>query len=232
MINTAGRFYLIVCTITVVLMFTIIEHLVPLVRHAWGAIPALITTVISSLVIYRLIAWGIDIFLRKWLWLRAIVFGPSFLHGTWIGYFRGHNNDLRYVVEHFEQDFDGLVIRGQSFDENGREHAHWTSTSANIDPVRGILNYLSSCDIMTRNVTAQSVCVFQIQRDDISDCAHGITGYAVDVNDGVRIAVIEKKLDKRLLPFSEALPKAIEMAENATACVPNNSFKPTPNGAP
>ncbi|AUL75060.1 hypothetical protein ATS72_015595 [Pseudoalteromonas sp. 13-15] len=217
MINTAGRFYLIVCTITVVSMYLIIVHLVPLVLHTWGTIPKFVITVTSSLAVFRLIAWGVDIVLRKWVWLRAKVFGPSFLHGTWIGYFRGHNNDLRYVVEHFEQDFDGLVIRGQSFDRDGREHAHWTSTSASIDPVRGVLSYLSSCDIMTRNVTEQSVCIFQIKRDDKSDCAHGISGYAVDVNDGVRIAVIEQKLDKKLLPFSEALSQAMEMAADANA---------------
>jgi hypothetical protein len=215
MINSAGRFYFIICTITVVAMYAIIVHLVPLIPLSLGAISKFIITLLGSLVLYRLIAWGVDIALRKWLWLRAKVFGPSFLHGTWIGYFRGHNNDLRYVVEHFEQDFDGLVIRGQSFDINGREHAHWTSTSANIDPVRGVLSYLSSCDIMTRNVTAQSVCLFQIKRDDKSDCAHGISGYTVDVNDGVRIAVTEMKIDKKLLPLSEALPKAIEMAANA-----------------
>ena len=217
MINTAGRFYLIVCTITVVSMYLIIVHLVPLVLHAWGNIPKFVISVISSLAVFRLIAWGVDIVLRKWLWLRGKVFGPSFLHGTWIGYFRGHNNDLRYVVEHFEQDFDGLVIRGQSFDTNGREHAHWTSTSASIDPVRGVLSYLSCCDIMTRNVTEQSVCIFQIKRDDKSDCAHGISGYAVDVNDGVRIAVVEQKLNKKLLPFSEALSQAMEMAADANA---------------
>lgn len=182
-----------------------------------GAIPKFIITAIGSLAVFRVIAWGVDIVLRKWLWLRAKIFGPSFLHGTWIGYFRGHNNDLRYVVEHFEQDFDGLVIRGQSFDENGREHAHWTSTSASIDPVRGIFSYLSDCDIKTENVTAHSVCVFQIKRDDKSDCAHGISGYAVDVNDGVRIAVIEQKLAKKLLPFSEALPQAMKMAADGNA---------------
>ncbi|MDG5501413.1 hypothetical protein [Marinobacter sp. BGYM27] len=220
MMDAAGRFYLIVSTLTVVAMYAMIIHFVPWILHAvgaFGSIPSLVATVLGSLGVYKLIAWGVRLILGKWLWLRARVSGPSFLHGTWIGYFRGRNNDLRYVVEHFEQDFDGLVIRGQSFTEDGREHAHWTSTSATIDPRSGVLSYLSGCDIMTRNVTVQSVCVFQIKRDDKSDCAHGITGYAVDVNDGIRIAVTEKKLDKRLLSFSEGLVEAKEMAANANA---------------
>lgn len=218
MIDTAGRFHLIVSTVTVAAMYGIIIHVLPLAVHALGTsetIPAFATTMLGSFAVYKCIAWIARIVLGKWLWLRAKVFGPSFLHGTWIGYFRGHNNDLRYVVEHFEQDFDGLVIRGKSFDENGREHAHWTSISASIDPLRGILNYLSGCDIMTRNVTVQSVCVFQITRGDKSDCPDWLSGYAVDVNDGVRISVTEKKLDKKILPFSQALVKAKEMAVEA-----------------
>lgn len=217
MINTAGRFYLIVSTITIAIMYVIMIYLVPFLHRfleKWDAFSGLsvLVSVLGALGLYRIIGWVVSYILKKWLWLRAKVFGPAFLHGTWIGYFRGHNNDLRYVIEHFEQDFDGLIIRGQSFDKHGRPHANWVSTSVCFDPYKGLLSYVSSCDIISRNVTDQSVCVFQISRDDQSNCAHGISGYAVDVNDGVRIAVTEKKLDKRLLSFSEALPQAREFA--------------------
>ncbi|MCH7330848.1 hypothetical protein [Acinetobacter modestus] len=133
--NTAGRFYLIVSTITVATMYVIMIHLIPFLHiflEKWATFSGFAVTVLGSLALYRIIVWGVGFILKKWLWLRAIVFGPAFLHGTWVGYFRGHNNDFRYVIEHFEQDFDGLIIRGQSFDENGQLHAHWISTSVNI----------------------------------------------------------------------------------------------------
>lgn len=218
--NTASRFYLIVSTITVATMYVIMIHLIPFLQiifEKWVTFSGFTVTVLGSLALYRIIAWGLNLILKKWLWLRAVIFGPAFLHGTWIGYFRGHNNDLRYVIEHFEQDFDGLIIRGQSFDENGQPHAHWISTSVSIDPYKGLLSYVSSCDIISRNVTDQSVCVFQINRDDQSNCAHGISGYAVDVNNGVRIAVIETKLDKQLLSVDKALLEARAFASKMGA---------------
>lgn len=211
--ESAGRFYLIVSTATVIVMYGVFKYIVPYLVNTFqmSSLIIFIASIFSSVILYRLIAWCVRITLGKWLWLRSKVFGPSFLHGTWIGYFRGHSNELRYVVEHFEQDFDGLVIRGKSFDEAGKEHANWVSMSASVDPISGVLTYLSGCDIMSRNVTVQSVCVFHFERDDKSDGANGLVGYAVDVNDGVRIAVTEKKLDPRLVPFIEALPKARNM---------------------
>lgn len=61
------------------------------------------------------------------------------------------------------------------------------------------------------------MCVFQINRDDQSNCAHGISGYAVDVNDGVRIAMTEKKLGKKLLSVDKALPEARAFASKMGA---------------
>jgi len=218
-IESAGRFYLIVCTVTITVMYGAFVHLLPLIQTMFAPSWTVILggTIIASITLYKLIAWAVELILSKWLWFKSRVFGASFMHGTWIGYFRGHDDDLRYIVEHFEQNFEGLVIRGQSFDEQGKEHAHWVSLSTSIDAKSGRLSYLSLCDILSRNVTVQSVCVFQLERDDQSNMALALHGYAVDVNDGIRIAVTESKIDMRLLPIRSALQRAKEMASASSA---------------
>ena len=151
------RFSSIVTTATIFVMWTAFVKLLPLlqVANTNSKLAGALITVITSAAVYRtfaaLLAWG----LGKFVLLKSFVFGPYFMHGTWVGCFRGSGGDVRFLVEHFEQDIHSLLIRGRSYFASGEVHANWTSEAATVDADRGRLIYTYSCDTMERAVTLQ-----------------------------------------------------------------------------
>jgi hypothetical protein len=214
----SARFNSVVTTVTIFVMWGAFVKLLPLLHtldKRSGSVAALIT-IISSVAIYRgfavLLAWALGRFLP----LKAIVFGPYFMHGTWVGYFVGHGGDVRLLVEHFEQDLHALVIRGRSFFDNGSTHANWTSEAATVDAERGRLIYTYGCDVMSREVTLQGVAVFQIERPEAKAAATQISGYTADLIDGVRSIASERKISSSLIPLTIALADARKFANERT----------------
>lgn len=218
--SPAARFHALVSTLTIFVMFWLITYAVPkLLIYAnpilttGGRANALVSgafTLLGSVGTYRLLAWGLAWLLHRWLKVRSWIFGPSFLHGTWIGFFIGHAGDKRFIVEKFDQDLDGLVINGRSFTGDKQLHGQWTSEATSIDARSGRLIYTYSFDVGSRSITLDGICTFQFDRTASYNAPHSITGYAHDLNDPTRIAVHEVKISDALLTWEEALTLAIE----------------------
>lgn len=210
-----ARFNLIVTTVTIFVMWISFIKLLPLL-HSLGTdngwIGSLIT-IASSVGVYRGFAACLSWAINKCLPIKAFVFGPYFMHGTWVGYFVGHGGDVRLLVEHFEQDLHALVVRGRSFLDDGSIHAKWTSEAATVDAERGRLIYTYSCDVMRQKITLQGVAVFQIERLEQTAAGTRIDGYTADLIDGVRSVASERKIDSALVSFSSALAEAKKFAD-------------------
>jgi len=137
----ATKFYTLVASTTVFLMFWLVAYVAPklvaagAVNPMWLSLGALIT----SAGLYRLLTLGVQWLMERFDWIRCLVLGPYYMHGTWIGWFVGHGGDKRFMVEHFSQDLESLVISGRSFNEQLREHGYWTSESVTIDARAGRL---------------------------------------------------------------------------------------------
>ena len=112
---------------TVSIMFALIVSLAPELRAASARFPALSVIVgfLLSAGTYRLLAIALRWLMRRSHHVLALVLGPSYMRGTWIGWFRGHSGELRSMVEHFNQDLDSLLITGHSFYTDGTDHGHW-----------------------------------------------------------------------------------------------------------
>jgi len=123
------RFSLSVSTATVAIMFVIIEYLVPMLQAS--AIPTTVSqlipfataaqlaeasklalTALATFGTYKLLAGILIKTIDRVPYLKSFIFGPSYVEGTWIGQFRDNNNQPKWTVEHFEQNLDGIVIRG------------------------------------------------------------------------------------------------------------------------
>src|SRR5947208_1333487 len=104
--SPTAKFSAVLVSTTVFVMFLLIAYAGPLLTR--GGIDYPIFLAISALVtsagLYRLLALGLRWLMERWEWLRSVVLGPSYMHGTWIGWFRGHTGELRYMIEHFVQD--------------------------------------------------------------------------------------------------------------------------------
>ena len=218
--SPAARFHALVATLTIFTMFWLITYAVPAL---WAyvnpasindvRISALISgflTLVGSVGTYRLLAWGLGWILHRSLKVRSWIFGANFLHGTWVGFFVGHARDKRYVVEKFDQDLDGLVINGRSYDINLQLHGQWTSEATSVDARRGRLMYTYSFTVGARSIDLSGICTFQFDRSASYEAPHSITGYAHDLNDPTRIKVQEVKICNELLSWEQALKVAVK----------------------
>jgi hypothetical protein len=210
------KFHSLVLGLTVGIMFVVISILVPYIQRA-AFLPVLlgaITTIVLSVGTYRLIAKGFVEVLRRSRWLKSKLLGPYYMEGTWVGYFRGHQDDIRYTVEVFEQDFSSLTITGKSYTVADELHAQWFSEATSLDVEKGQLTYTSSLDILSRKSPEQSLVVVQLERKSAKSAPDAIEGYAADLADGVRIRIREEKASSRAMAHRDALPQAKEMFAN------------------
>jgi hypothetical protein len=203
---------------------TVVGFLVPLLVLGVVKLAPLFATLSTSFLVagtiaaalasagsYKILSLVLAKLLRKSEWLKRFILGPSYLNGTWVGWFIGHNKDVRYIVEVFEQDLGGVNTRGMSFNEAGETHGEWRSEATLIDPVKGQLLYTCSADILTADVPFRSIAVFNFERRGSDDPPHALDGHVADVHDGVRLEIREVKIASTLLGFREALPKAREI---------------------
>lgn len=217
--SAAARFHASVATLTIFIMFWLITYAIPALSLFVNAaaidfrVKMLISsfiTLVSSVGVYRLIAWGLTWVMQRSLRVRRWIFGASFLHGTWVGFFIGHAGDKRFVIEKYDQDLDGLVISGHSYSINQNLHGQWTSEATSVDARRGRLIYTYSFEVGSRSITLDGICTLQFDRSASYEAPYSLTGYAHDLNDLKRIEVNEVKVSDALLTWQKALEHAVE----------------------
>jgi hypothetical protein len=197
-------------TITVMLMLPVVGWIVPLAQkqsesHAFLLpVIALLTTAGT----YRVLSISIGAVISCDERLRALVLGPSYMHGTWVGWFRGHTGELRFMIEHFVQDFDSLVITGRSFTESGDTHGYWSSDAVSINSKKGELMFTYVFDVISNKASTSGVHRSLFERRSARKPPTGLAGFAHDLNDPTRIAVTSKKVSSELLRWEDALSQA------------------------
>lgn len=208
--SPSAKFNALLAGVTVSLMFFLIVYVAPEAARLGAQYSAVlsIAALISSAGIYRLLAIGIRWLMERSDWLSEQILGPYYMHGTWIGWFEGHSNERRYMVEHFVQDLDGLVITGRSYTAIKREHGYWESESTMIDARKGRLVFTYKFDVLTQNSSLVGIHSSLFERLSARHAPTGYSGLAHDLNDHVRIAVHSKKLSTKLIPWDEALREA------------------------
>jgi hypothetical protein len=204
--NPSARFHGTISTMTIFIMFWAISYLAPTL----AAYPAMTAAggLLGSIAVYRLLALGLAWILDRWLWAKRHVFGPEFLEGTWVGHFVGHAGSTRLMVEHYIQDFHGLVVKGRSFTDQRQEHGYWTSEAATIDTRKGRLVFTYSFDVVSRSAGLAGISTLDFERSSARKPPTALSGFSHDLNDPTRIAVHAEKISDRLVGWSTALDTA------------------------
>jgi hypothetical protein len=184
--------------------------IVPVIQnlHIFPAAAASIAGILGSVGIYRLVSQGAEAAIHHIVWLRKWVFGGTYLHGTWVGYFIGRAGDKRYTVEHIDQDLDGIVINGQSRTDTMQPHADWTSVSVSIEGRTGRLIFSYTMTILSRPGTLEGINSSRLERASHRSAATTISGHAQDLADQVRVKVTAVKIADDLLSWEEAFKRA------------------------
>jgi hypothetical protein len=210
------KFNSLIASITVSMMFPSVAFLIPLLKKAGVGHPALLAAagLLASAGAYAALAVALRWLMDRSRHARAIVLGPHYVHGTWIGWFRGHSGALRYMVEHFAQDLDGFVISGRSYTEQRAVHGFWSSESVSVDARRGRLVFTYSFEVVDRSQALTGIHTSLFRRPSLRTAPDAYSGFAHDLNDQQRIAVHSYKISEELLTWDDALERAVQRFDN------------------
>ncbi|WP_416244050.1 hypothetical protein ACLSSQ_05880 [Azospira sp. APE16] len=206
----SAKFNALLASVTVTIMFVLVAYVAPEATSLSGVIPFALSfaALISSAGLYRLLSIAIRWLMERWDWLHGVILGPHYVHGTWIGWFDGHSNERRYMVEHFVQNLDGFVITGRSYTGKKKEHGYWESESTMLDVRKGRLVFTYKFDVLTQTSSLTGIHSSLFERLSARHAPTGYSGLAHDLNDHVRIAVHSQKMSSKLVPWAEALIEA------------------------
>jgi hypothetical protein len=216
--SPSAKFNAFLASTTVFVMFLVVLYGVPHLERLSTEYPfaASLSGLVLSVGVYRLMSLGLRWLMERSTWVSRKVLGPHFVHGTWIGWFEGHTKEKRYMVEHFVQDLDSLVITGRSYDSAFREHGYWESEAASVDARKGKLIFTYKFDVLTRQSSLFGIHTSLWSRRSAHSAPEALSGFAHDLNDATRIAVHSQKLSDKLIEWGPALEEAARRFSRAT----------------
>jgi hypothetical protein len=215
--SPASKFNALLSSATVSIMFLLVVWAAPWIESLSAEHPfsLMISGLALSAGVYRVLALGIRWLMERSTWISRKVLGPYFVNGTWVGWFEGHSGEKRYMIEHFTQDLDGLVITGRSFDAHRREHGYWESEAASVDVKRAKLIFTYKFDVLTRQSSVFGIHTSFLARKSAHHAPTALSGFAHDLNDATRIAVHSIKVSDELEPWEAGLEKAVKLCDAA-----------------
>lgn len=162
-----------------------------------------------SLATYKLLYELLKIIFSNSRLFRKLILRKSYLEGTWAGFYIGISGKVRFIVEDYKQDLDGIVIKGKGFDENKNRHANWISDIAKVEVRKSKISYMYEVTPINEKMNGIGVAEFDLENLNIIGIPKKITGYSSDNHNGIRIKSIEKKISsKHNISEYDALEKA------------------------
>ncbi len=221
------RFNIIVATVTVVIMYLVIEFILPMLQasavparlSAWipfvsadqiVALSKVVLTALASVGAYKLIANFLVGAIERLPLLKAYIFNASYIEGTWVGRFIDSHSGPKWTVEHFEQSLGGIVLRGWATNNDGSRYADWESDTVSIDAKKGIVRFAYDCDVFHKNTRQQGIGVFKVTKRGLFKTPTAMSGYSADLTDGQRTENNEIKVSSSHLELGQAIRKARE----------------------
>lgn len=184
---------------------------------------------IFSLGVYRLINTIFLTVFRNVKCVKKFMLGASYMEGTWVGFFVGHDNNIRYLVETFEQDLSFLKVRGKIYRNDFSYHASHVSTDATLDTLNGRLSYSYDADAINNTHINAGLARFELTRSGREKPAHHMVGYSSDLFNSKKLIAFEEKIsESTVVDLSKALEEA-EKVYNKYHCICGVQDKPLNN---
>lgn len=203
----SAKFNTLLTGATVFTMYWIVAFVAPFLKDIKWAAAVMLSTValLTSAGFFRLLTLLLRSFMENSVRIRRFVLGPHYMHGTWVGWFKGHSGDKRYMVEYFSQNLDSLVITGRSFTDTFDPHGQWKSESTAIDVKHGQLLFTYIFNVITHPTALAGVHTSVFERRSPNNPPTAISGFAHDMNDSTRIAVHSEWISDENMPWKDAL---------------------------
>lgn len=210
--NPELKFHSIVISITTLIVFTAWTQLTSLISDNPGL--SVFLAGLISLGLYRFLATVSLSLFRNIPLVKKFILGPKYMEGTWIGFFVGHENKIRHLVETFEQDLSELVIRGTVYKDDGSYHCSYVSQNATIDVRNGKLSYSYDADSVNNSHINPGLARFDLVRESKESPPKRITGYSSDLFHPNKLMAFEEKItEKTSMDVDKAFEKSVDIYE-------------------
>ena len=206
------RFHQTAVSLTIILMFALMKMVNQIPYSSISAISIYLNNifvqlslwVIGSVTAYSWISRGLLVLISHIHPVRRILLGPAFIEGTWVGWFKGHSDKTRYLVEIYEQSLSEITMRGYAYDSAGREHSVWNTRTTRLDVKNGIFCYTYTVAVVDDPKVRDGLCEYQLFRSHDYSTPNEMAGYTIDLHDPTRLYIREYKVSNRGLSKSEA----------------------------
>ena len=125
---------------------------------------------------YKIIYKLILILCKKIKLVKKFILGKYYFEGLWIGKYNS-DEDEEYYYEVFEQDLEGMSIKGEAFDRNKNKICSWTIINPIINIPESKFTYYYEMDNYTTNDIKQGYSRATIF---YKKYAYKLAGFAID----------------------------------------------------
>ncbi|MDR0437125.1 MAG: hypothetical protein LBH22_02345 [Bacteroidales bacterium] len=136
--------------------------------------------------------------LEKSVIVKRIVFGSSYLEGTWVGYYFSPPNIPVIFVQKIEQGTDHTHISSDSYHLDLGFRCKWQSISeVSIDIKKSSLLYMYEVESIDKKTRAHGLCVLEFLQKKYSMIRrnpHRLSGYVFNTGTATRINILLVKI--------------------------------------
>lgn len=207
------RFHTVILSLTTTIIFIgWIKLSTIIIQHPFISV---ISAGLFSISIYRILLSILANLIKRIWWVKKLFYGRFYMEGVWVGFFIGNEDKIRYFIEVFEQDFEDLRIKGESFKEEGGYHGMWESEATNINIKKAKLTYTYQTDSIDNTFINPGIAVFNLKRKTTFKPPYELIGFSSDLYSGNKIKSLEIKIsDKTFYNTIKALERAKTLYES------------------
>jgi hypothetical protein len=152
----------------------------------------------------------------SWKPLKKFFIGPSYVEGTWVGFYITKENEVRYIVEVFEQNNFNVNLRGVSYDEQGNFSDKWTAPIVTIDQPTGMLKYMyESVPEGESSSVHYGIANYQFVRQSLSTPPNGFEGTVIDSGRAATNHTTLTKVSDSQIELLDGLKKAKDVYDQS-----------------
>lgn len=210
--NALNKYRELIFTIFTAIMYFVWNYVDLFNSEKWYVIT--IFPVITSYGTYKLLLKLVELLANNCQSFKKLVFASEYLEGMWIGCFIGKDGNPQYFVETFEQDFNGLIIRGRNYYKNGSFKGTWVSEKVSINAEKGELSYTYITDMINNTYSNRGFGDFSFIRKSPNKAPNKLIGFTTDLFNNKKCFAIEERVEiENILDDNEIVAKAISIYE-------------------
>lgn len=154
--------------------------------------------------------------------IKRIIFGSSYLEGTWIGYYIWEDKTPVIFFQIIEQNIDYIYVLTEAYHLDKSLRCTWHSISdVSVDARHSSLLYLYQVDSIGKNTCLNGLFISKYLKRRWLCCINNpfrIHGYAFNLNSSIKTKTVQVKTSNNVIIRSDAdigelLQKALEFYE-------------------